>query len=63
MDQPIEWVMCEGCGSVHPVEPSMAPGVGRETRCQRCLIAEIGRLERRLQQQSGEGRKPFKKPR
>lgn len=44
----IEWVNCSECDYVHPVEPSQSPGIARETRCMRCLNAEISRLRRQV---------------
>jgi len=42
----VVWIVCDSCGREHPVEPNQSPGVPRETRCQRCLVAELGRLVR-----------------
>lgn len=47
----IEWLICEICDAQHPAKENMSPGVPRETRCQRCLIAEISHLRRLLRKE------------
>lgn len=44
----IEMVRCESCGLDWPALENMAPGVERDTQCQRCYSAEVARLRREI---------------
>lgn len=46
--RPVVWLDCEECGASHPAQPNASPSVPRETRCPRCLNAEIARLQRQV---------------